>query len=503
MARPVNRPYAMRHALLILSVVWAGCVGEPEPDQSEVRSAIDGDDPSFDFELSWVPSQGNYMLGSFPDGLADGPNYISVSLEPANRPEYRLSVTASSAGANLVADRTLPRDHHEGHDNWFVGMTLTASNGGRLTIRDVGTPDPSHVDVEGVVPQPTSALYALDYSRKLPDGSYAPPVDYCGGRGGAIVLAGVFDRTRTHREANAISFACANGIALKCVFWGYNPGNGGPSSPGWRYHQSCTGMGLATYCQNGTSYTRELTPVAVRDELDNYGSDGLYELKQPETLPGNPDAFYIEGGWDEHGWPICLSQSRWAALKPDLCGPPGSSNPKPPLCEGVSMTQLFDQGALIVNGATTMDAPLMRWQNPETKDVVLTIRGYFRAAGPNSPQLIAPPFDGYTTYLGVHGMLMRNLPGVLPINLMRPIYMQNLAGGDRYLSDALGPPGSFEGYAFRNEDTTTPDLSVLNLPAFSECKRPSGNRDSGVEGFMAGCTLDTPPNSLGFALPPP
>jgi len=497
----MNKQYAMRHLLLILSVVWVGCFGEHELEQSVVQSPIEtasDTDPSLDVELDWVPGQGIYVLGSVPDSLGDGPNFISASLVPVNRPAFRLSVAPSSSGARLVADAD-SGEHHEGADLWFNGMTL-AVDSGRITIRAVGTPVPHHVEVEGVVPQPTSTLYALNYSARQPDGSYAPPVDYCDNRGGTVVFAGVFDRTtRIHHEADKISFGCGNGIALKCMFWGYRPGNGGAASKDWKYHQSCMGTGGANYCGNGMPHTRERTPIQIRDNLANYGSDGLYELTYPVTQPGNLDTFYIEGGWDATGKPTCLAQSRWEALKP-IC-PPGTT--EPPRCDGKSMSQLFNDGALIVDGAATMDATLKRWQNPDTKDTVLTVRGFFRAGTAGAPDLLTPPFPGYTKYLGTYGMLMRTLPGNLSKTLMRPIYMQNLAGGDRYLSDVPGLQGSFEGYAFRNQDTITPDVVILNLPAFRQCTWTPTDRDSGVEGFSAGCTPDVPPRSLGFALPPP
>jgi hypothetical protein len=508
MARLMNTPHAMRHALLILSVVWVSCSGEHESEEIEVQSVevASDTDPSFDAELDWASGQGNYVLGSFPDSLVTAGNYISASLVPENRTAFQLSVAGSNRGALLIADST-SGEHHEGTDTWFNGMTLTASNGGRITIRAVATAKPDQVRVEGVVPQPPSTLYALSYSAKLSDGSYAAPVDYCDNRGGAVVFAGVFDRARIHRQAEAISFGCFNGITLKCLFWGYRPGTVAPLPPpnpvtsatmGWRYHQSCMGMGEGNYCGNGTSYTRELTPVAIRDNRSNFGSDGLYELTYPETPPGNLDTFYIEGGWDDAGKPICLAQKRWEALGP-ACG----AGAQPPRCDGMSMDELFAAGALIVDGAATNDAPLRRWQKADGTDTVLTVRGFYRPALPGLPELIVPPFPGYTKFLGVHGMLLRTLPGSLPKNLMLPIYMQNFAGGDRYLSDTPGLQGSFEGYAFRFANIKTADVEIQNLPAFGECRWSPTDRDSGVAGFLDGCTPVTPPRSLGFALPSP
>jgi len=511
----MNTQYAMRQALLILSVVWAGCAGVDEPDQGEVRSAVNGDDPSFDYELSWVPAQGSYILGSYADSLAVGTKHIRASLTPANRPLYRLSVSAAKDGASLIADAALLGRHHDASDaDWFVGMTLSASNGGLLTIRDVGTPDPSHVDVEGVVAQPTTTLYAIDYSAPLGGGNYAAPVDYCGTKGGAVVLAGGFNKARIHQDVAAISFGCADAIALKCLFWGYNPGNVG-SSPDWMYHQVCIKMGGADYCGTGTSYTRELTPIEIRDNKASYGSDDLPELVHPVPMPGDPDEFYIEAGWDKDGLPICLSRSRWEALPPDPCGsalpdPRSREHVSAQFCDDWTMAQLFtDKKAVLVNGSKRMDMSLHRWQHATTKDEVLTTRGYYIDRVPPlgaDPESVAP-FAGYV-HVGIEGMVLRNLPGSLPDSVMRPIYMQNLAGGDRYLSDVdpgPGQPDAFEGYAFVYQNTTTSSGAVIqNLPAFGRCTRASNApnvEDNGILGVTTGCAPTG--NSLGFALPPP
>lgn len=512
-ARPVNQLNAMRQTLLISCVALAGCVGGHQTDQSEVRSAETSFTPASD--LAWEPEQGTHILGSFPDQLMVGGNHIRVSTQPAFPPNFRLSVTSAVDGANLVADSTDSTDstaQHEGADPWFIGMILAAPDGGQLRITGATLPAATSVPPDEVITKASSTLYSLEYRPLAPDGTYGAPVDYCGGTGGAIALHGGYDKPRTHHSVGAISFACPDGIAYKCNFWGYVAGNVGPGTRGWSHHQACTGMGNANYCGTGQSFTREKTPIQIRDDVPEYGSDGLVDLGHPTVMPGDPDMHYIEAGWDEHGSPICLSKSRWAGLPPNPCpgvllDPRFSNNQEARFCDDFTMAELFaEKGAILVNGSKTMDAPLHRWSIPGG-DVVSTIRGYFidRDGDGNPDPDSTLPFPGYTDYLGTEGMLLRNLPGTLSPDQMKPLYMQNLAGGDRYLSDTgtgKSDP-SFEGYSFLEQDTRTNlDRPVPGLLPFSECAWNPLDHDTRLTetSGASGCTTV---KSLSFALPAP
>jgi hypothetical protein len=481
-----------------------------------------------DIDLSWEPEQGPHLLGAFPDTLmvirASGAReYIRASTTPVNRAGYSLSVTASAAGANLVAD-SWPL-HHEKDDAWFIGMRLAASDGGELKITAVTLVNPGDVHVDGVVTKASSTLYSLDYRPPLANGNLGAWVDYCGGYGGAIPLRGGYDESRIHNDGDAITFVCLNGIGLKCNFWGYVAGNGGPSTEGWKYHQACTGMGIANYCRTGQSFTRELTPIQIRDAVPGYGHDpsGPNDpdevLTHPASMPGDPDTFYIEAGWDENGGPICLSKIRWAGLPPDPCpsvlpdprfrNPSGDEeHPKGRFCDDWTLPELFAHGARIVNGSKAMDMRLQRWRNPSTRDEVATLRGYFidrdhdGRPDPDStlPFPDASNHSGYTEYLGTGGLLLRNLPGTLLESQMQPLAMRNVSSaGDHFLDTTVSRADpDFEGYSFRDQvPLTTEGLPVLGVQPLSLCAGTAGFDTRQVA--PAACSG----KSLFFALPSP
>jgi hypothetical protein len=522
----MNSQDPMRRALLISWVVWAGCAGggETEPALGVVVSADAVDD------LNWVPEQGTHILGGDPDahtdtaspGIATGP-YVRVDTAPAFRTAFQLSVTPADQGANLVA--TAGTEVHTGDDAWFINLIMTeVSSGARLRITSMKRVEIGDVAVEGVQTLAASTLYALEYRPSNGDGTFGDPVDYCGGTGRAIALAGYYDRHRQHTAGPTISFACPDGIAWKCNFWGYVAGNV-DTGDGWKYHQACTGMGNANYCKNGMSFTRELTPIQIRDNKDRYGTDGGPELVHPDEPPGNPDAFFIEGGWDEHGFPLCLSRIRWAGLPPSPCDddfpdPRYSSliaHRQAAFCDGMSQADLFARGALLVSGTTQMASELHRWRDPSTHDEVLTVRGYFidrDGDGVPDPGSVAPfhifPGANYTEHVGrgAEGLLLRHLPGSLTETAMRALY-SGVLSGDRFLSDAGGgrTDPAFEGFAFRTAtSTTTEGDQVQGLLSLGGCVWPApvgGGRDSRVAGAAGGNGCTPTGTNLGFVPPPP
>jgi hypothetical protein len=518
MARSMKLHCAMRQALL-LSVALAGCMGA-QPDQGTVRAfeTGSGDDVEVGFALPWDPEQGTHILGFDADAITgEGAPYLQISTTPVNFPDFTLSVTDSDHGMNLVA-KGFKTPTYTGAASWFNGLVLAASNGGQLTITASRAIDPSEVGVKGVQSPATSTVYAVSYSAPLGGGRFAEPVDYCGGAGGAIFIAGAYTARRAHVNTNAITVACPTGIVFKCAFWGYNPGTGGPTTDAWKFHQSCVVMGGARYCgAGGKSYTRELTPIEIRDGKINYGVDWANDFGHPNPFPGDPDRMYIEAGWNENG-PICLSKIRWAALEPDACaGQSGLVDPRfhydPEhafFCDDYSISQLITlKHALIVNGSETMDFVMHRWKNPDTGDVVSTGRGFFidrnpRDGAPDTDSTL--PFAGmgpgnYRVYQGSEGMLLRHLPGSLDEQDMRPLAMQT-SGNDRYLGDAVGGKAdpNFEGYSFLSQNTTTvPEgLPVNNLQPFSRCTTAAGRDTRLVAAKSCNAGVD-----LSYALPSP
>ncbi|HSK03069.1 MAG TPA: ADYC domain-containing protein [Kofleriaceae bacterium] len=462
--------------------------------------------------INWDPEQGRHILGREPDQLEAGGRHFSVSIQPvhpASKQSWRLSVNPAGVrganGTHLVADDGLsPVSDHVGTDPWFNDVILRdPTSGALLKIRRseaTETPIPSTV-------------YFLDYQDASKVGT-EEWVDYCGeGKGGAIPLTGYYNRRRQHVfDATRLSFACVDGTAHKCNRWGYPAGNAGPADLNWKYHQACTGMANANYCGTGQPFTREETPIRIRDEITDYGSEGgPYDLAHPVTLPGDPDQFYIEAGWLPNGRPLCLSRFRWAALSPDQCGaalpdPRWSDDKDVKFCDDWTIEQLFDEGAILVNGSKVMDAPLHRWRNA-LGDEVATIRGFYVDRdhdGMLDDPTVNAPFTDYHFYLGIEGMLLRNLPGTLDVSQMRALYsMQHPVTGDRYLDDTgTGRKDPrFEGYSFLNRPTIGSDGTlVVNLEPLTLCER-GGDWD--VErGSVAGCSPGTI-KGLSFALPPP
>ena len=511
MARTMKFAPAMRQALL-LSIALVGCVGA-EPDHGTVRSHEDAVDVPF--YLPWEPEQGTHILGLKPDSLtAEGAAYIQVSTTPVDFPDFTLSVTGSNLGMNLVATSTKTSETYSGASDWFRGLVLAASDGGQLTIIASRAIDPSDVFIEGVTATATSTVYAVNYSAPLGGGRFAAPVDYCDGAGGAIALAGSYGGGRVHLNNKAIMFACPNGIAFKCAFWGYNPGTGGPTTDAWKFHQSCVLMGGARYCgPRGRSYTREETRVEIRDPKQNLP----YDFDHPNPFPGNPDTIYIEAGWDENG-PICLSKLRWAALEPDACAATsGLVDPRyhahdpehnVAFCEDYSISQLITlKHARLVNGSFANDIAVYRWKNPKTGDVVSTVQGFFidrnRDGAPDADATL--PFAGmgpgsYGMFLGGEGMLLRHLPGSLAEQDMRPLAMQT-SGNDRYMGDAVSGTAdpNFEGYSFWSQNTTTSEgLPVNGLLPFSRCTAAAGKDTRLVDAKSCNAGV-----SLSYALPSP
>jgi hypothetical protein len=485
----------MKKALLSCCVALAGCVGESDPGEPEDLPSVTP--PPVVPYVTWDPDQGRHILGKKPDALLSGGEHFKVSVIPDNRPGFRISVNAAGAGGvngtNLVADDGLvDTPDPTGTDPWFIGMILNGPDG-QLKIR-------------GVAPLGTnSTLYYLDY-RSVIAGNPGPWEDYCGAAGGgAIAISGYYDSRRIHHPGPFLSFPCENGVAQKCERWGYPAGNAGPSDENWKFHQACTAMANADYCRAGKPYTREETPIRVRDFAPTYGSPFPDDVPHPIQFPGNPDTFYFEAGWRPGDLPpVCLSKIRWASLPPNPCpavlpDPRFSDDRSAKFCDDMTMAEIAGLGAYIVNGSKMMDAPLGTWRNPSTGDVVQTIRGFYidrdGMSGPDASSTL--PFTGYTQFLGNQGMILRNLTGTLDeATDMYKLYMQvNPATNDRVVAHDPVPDhvmGEFEGYTFQSS-SRFPNLTALKL-----CS--SGTDYRTLTGTLSGCSFVS---SLKYAMEMP
>jgi hypothetical protein len=486
----------MNQAFLMSIVVTAGCVGEPAPEPAGVdpRPILAPGVPGPGDPLDEDPEQGRHLLGEFADRqLAGSTRHYRVRATATNG--FDVSVLPAGPGgvngSNLTAtDGTVTFSHA---DPRFEQMTFLDFSGGELRITGV-----SGAPADSVVP---STRYTLEYNPG--NGIWVP---YCKDGGGAIALQGEYDLQRTHiLKSSTLTFSCEDGGATKCDKWGYVAGTAGPTSSDWKHNQACLGMTSALYCGDGQSFTREKTPIRIRDFRPGYGNPPPADLPHPDPMPGDPDTFYVEAGWDERGRPVCLSKLRWRGLPPDPCpgvlpDPRMPHTPEAFFCDDLPATDLWKEGAVLVNGSPMMDAPLQHWRNLSTGDDVMTIRGFYldRDGTPGPDSDTTYPFDGYTEYIGTDGMVLRNLPGTLDETMMLPLYMQT-SGDDRFLS-ATKPPAaeaaaSFEGYAFLGSTSTV----VKGLTALKLCTPPNGDLVTTI-GPTAACTSVT---SLEYALRAP
>lgn len=529
----------MKNVLAITFVIAAGCADGLPLDEPTVTAALGSGfsatassllasplaEPTVpaDSDLDYERDQGIRLLGGFADSLASGP-YFRVSATLTNRPGYQLSVAPAgphgSDGTHLVASDGITS--YVGADEWFVGLVMVDDSGRQLKIRKVDS-----VDNDGVV----STSYSLDYRATIS----APWIDYCGGADpgadpeadpgadpavdpGAIALAGSYSDQRIHQTGPWISFACKDGVAHKCNRWGYVAGNAGPNDPNWAYHQACTAMANADYCRTGVPFTRQETPILIRDYVQDYASPYPDDIGFPGVFPGNPDTFFFEAAWRPGSLqPICLSRIRWLGMPPSPC-PDVLPDPRSTLgahfCEDMPLTELPSQGAILVNASRMMDVPLQRWQNPVTGDIAETIMGYHVDANKDSvPEYERIPFPGYTKYLGLDSVVLRNLPRTLDLSKMVKLYNQyDSTTGDRVVAtEALLPGhtlGDREGYAYpTSASVPTPGSNQLvPLVPLWLCRNGWDYRATITP--PAGCTIVTPPGAaagapLGYVLPPP
>jgi len=114
----------------------------------------------------------------------------------------------------------------------------------------------------------------------------------------ALAVGGVWDRTAAHHDAaGRVTFACETGAIAKCAKWGYKPWSGGAMAD---LHQACTRMARADYCGDGSSHTREGSPVDVYDPLG---------VNQPARSVPPEWSSAFEAAWAPDG-ASCIARTR-------------------------------------------------------------------------------------------------------------------------------------------------------------------------------------------------
>ena len=388
--------------------------------------------------------QGRYLLGNLADPLAGGGSFLSVA-NTSTLPATGALVTVKVSGTSLVATDAAGTSYSDPND--FVSMVFAGANGSELRV--------AAIDLSIT----TSPRYVLEYRPN----SLAAWSDYCDPAlgTGAVPFQGSWDRDRRHLNGASLSFGCAgSGVTVKCVEWGYIPGVIGPGETNWDHHQACTQMANANICMDGSTHTRELTPIWIRDSIPGAQPAPtdlpLLERLDPLATWPPPDKYYFEAGWQPDGPAICLSKLRWASLPlggycPAVLPDPRvvEGDPSVRFCEDYTWAELQAAGALLVNGSLPMDLPLHRWSNA-AGDRVTSVNGYVTAVAESYP------FAGYTTLRGSDAILLRNLPGSLDpqTDVIEVFDQYDAATGDRVVAPLIaGKPitpghvvGAREGY---------------------------------------------------------
>ncbi len=158
-------------------------------------------------------------------------------------------------------------------------------------------------------------LYLYDVKVIASDGSLA---SLCPAGERAFALAGTWDSTATfHSSTTQFTFACTNGTIAKCVRLGYRPwtgaisdydGSGASPTPLAPYHQVCVHAAMADYCGINHSFTKTGTLIDI--------SDGAFvKSTRHQLLPAGAHytATVHESNWDQKG-AFTLSETRYQEL---------------------------------------------------------------------------------------------------------------------------------------------------------------------------------------------
>lgn len=433
-------------------------------------------------EASLIPGcqeQGRRLLGA----VFDEDRYFSVSTRAVDGDGK--SVTLSLVGdASLRA--TDGAASYGDTDARFVGMLLhapTGRAGGEIQIAAAAN--------AGAVTYFTLQYRAAGSTRW---------VNPCVERE-AIPVAGHFDTgvvgpSGRHLATDRLSFACRNeGVAEKCLRWGYAPG-ADPNSPRWKAHQVCTRMARGDYCKDGTTHTLDETYILIRDTYAGFGMPDLDRTVFPglQMWPPPVGVFHFESAWpeDDDEPAICLSKIRWQGLKLgelDSCSaelPDPRQNVNVAFCDDLTWMSEGNLPGLseasLFNGSLYTDLRLEQWRRG-TQDLVSTVHGYYPGpwSGPGPrPVPVKHPFsadygDAYV-HVQTQGAILRSLPGsILPEEVV-DVWGYVNGAGDHVLArvEDIDPAAGYSADAWEGMLFTAPPASgvpsVTPLYLWSDAK---------------------------------
>lgn len=470
---------------LWIAIALAGCVepGDPVDVDTAPAEPVETEPGLAALEPPEGEMQGQHSLGNLADKVVAGGHFTAVSSTTLRHG----AVTVNGAKLSTAA----------------VGMQFPLKDAtGLLEITHIAPPTATNVQ-----------RYRLVYRASLA----APPQVYCADGEYAVPLRGHYTGARLHDDvANTISFACPDGVAAKCIDWGYVPDL--PGGSGWRYHQACTRMANADYCGDGRVFTREKTRIDIRDRAylgakPDILTSGLTHA--PDHWPVPFEEYFFESAWRTSG-AICLSRVRWASMPLDGPCPGTLPDPRPrdgypppagQFCEDLFRTDpAGPPDALMYNSSMTNDLRLGRWRRPggaQLNGEQLTLGRALWAPKAADRE----PFPPYGTFVSHEGFLLRNLPGSIDASSVRAVYLYDAPNGGKVLargneteiiagSYVQQPTAAFEGYVFPTQPnskfaalkiythTTTGDL-------VSATSRP-GPAGDWTEGSTVGWTLSRP-----------
>ncbi|WP_244237241.1 ADYC domain-containing protein [Corallococcus llansteffanensis] len=192
-------------------------------------------------------------------------------------------------------------------------MNPGSSTGPQLELAEVTNASEVVITESPGTWDPSGATFLYNVKVLDSDGQVMGPL--CGsnptpgaGPGLAVPVRGLYDTLGNRTESTAaFTLGCDYAVIAKCYRWGYKPWlDGAQAGPTTKAHWSCTRMARADYCGNGSSYTRDGTPIRLWDGLSP-------TINPPPANPIPPVGVKFEAGWKTTG-PACLSHWRWRSL---------------------------------------------------------------------------------------------------------------------------------------------------------------------------------------------
>ena len=425
-------------------------------------SPSDGPEQGPDPELSDKvrTPQGRYLLGETLDSRAGVLPLQHVSVDASSAADASGVVFSELDVVEGYLQGTLAGATHAGDDPAFVGMTISASDGSTLRISGAMSRNVSVTEYQ------IEVLEGGNWESLCLDDGYALP------------FAGIWDETGRHAGSpGRITFACADGVASKCVGWGYAPWLG---TDGRSYHQACTRMARADVCGLGQSNTFSGTEIEFAD-MRAPAESGKANVWPGEYLP-------FEAAWRADPAspldplserPLCLSKRRWQTLP--LGGYCADVMPDPRLvssagttCEDyANLDEMADDGALIFNGSGYYDAGLYMWTN--ATETLTTTTGYCAGVSLSGNEAPAP---GFLT-ARYQGIVLTEAGATLATNRNPAVQLQVLRtwqnGQQAFVSTTGAPPAGYdqevreEGRLFASQNDALAfidDAPVLPAPLY-------------------------------------